>query len=82
MCRNLIMSNFLLSADIAMAMGIFPDNARRKLMKKPPKRRENNGHKSNKQVQQSKEIIQREKEQKWGRVVIPPDKNNMKLEHL
>ena len=63
-------------------MGILPDHARRKLSKKLPKRRENNGHKSKNQVQQSEEINQREKEEKWGGVVIPSDKNRMKLEQL
>ena len=69
------MSNFLLIADIVMAMDIFPDHVRRKLRKKLSKRRENNGHKFKKQVHQSKEINQKEKEEKWGRVVIPLDKN-------
>ena len=76
------MSNFPLSADIVMAMGTLLYHARRKLRKKLPKRRENNGHKFKKQVQQSKEINQMEKEEKWGRVVIPPDKNIMKLEQI
>ena len=76
------MSNFLLSVDIVMAMGIFPDHVRRKLRKKLSKRRENNGHKFKKQVQQSKEINKKEKEENWGQVVIPPDKNRTKLEQL
>ena len=65
-----------------MAMGIFLDHARRKLRKKLPKRRENNGHKLKKQVQQSKEINQREKVEKSGQLVIILDKKRMKLEQL
>ena len=65
-----------------MAMDIFPDHARRNLMKKLPKRRDSDGHKPRKQVQQRKEITQRVKDHKWGRVVFPPDKNNMNLEEL
>ena len=65
-----------------MDMGTLPDHARRKQRKKLPKRRETNEHKFKKQVQQRKETNQREKEENWGRVVIPPDKNIMKLEQL
>ena len=54
----------------------------RSCKKKLSKRRENNGHKFKKQVQQSKEINQRNNEEKWGRVVIPPDRNIMELEQL
>ena len=76
------MSNCPLSADFVMVMGILPDLARKKLRKKLSKRRENNGHKFKKKVQQSKEINQMEKEEKWSRVVIPSDINRMKLEKL
>ena len=76
------MNNCRLSADTVMAMGIFPDLARRKQMKKPPNKRENNGHKSKNQVQQSKEIFLRETEQKWGQAVRPSDQNIMKLDLL
>ena len=76
------MSNFILSANTVMAMGILPNHVRRKLRKKLSKRRENNGYKFKKQVQQSKEISQREKEEKWGQVVTPTDINIMKLEQL
>ena len=76
------MSNFPLSADIVMDMGTLPDHARKKLRKKMSKRREINGHKFKKLVQKSKETNLRDKEEKWGRVAIPPGRNKKKLEQL
>ena len=76
------MSNFPLSADLVMAMGIFPNHARKKLRKKLSKKREINGPKFKNLVQQSKETKLRDKEEKWGWVEIPLGRNKKKMEKL
>ena len=65
-----------------MAMGIFPDHVRKKLRKKLSNRMEINGHKFEKLVQQSKETKIRDKEEKWGRVAIPPRRNKKNMEEF
>ena len=76
------MSIFHSNAGIVMDMVIFPKHVRRKQKRKVTKRRENNGLKHKRTIHKTRSINQKEKEEKWGRTTIPPDRSRMKLRHL